>query len=150
VFLAKLMQQFGLTDAQSKQLLTNARPSSAPATIDMNAGSTTLALSDRFDVAWLRVGLALDRTNFTVDNRDREKGVYYVRYADSAQELKRDGLLGKLFFSGTSKQKTGKEFLVNVRPNGTGTEVSILDANGQLDASSDAKNLISLLHAQLN
>ncbi|MGG1943210.1 outer membrane protein assembly factor BamC [Trinickia sp. NRRL B-1857] len=150
VFLAKLMQQFGLTDAQSKQLLTDARSTSAPATIDMNAGSTTLALSDRFDVAWLRVGLALDRTNFTVDNRDREKGVYYVRYADSTQELKRDGLLGKLFFSGASKQKTGKEFLVNVHPNGTGTEVSVLDANGQLDASSDAKNLISLLHAQLN
>ncbi|WP_116136004.1 outer membrane protein assembly factor BamC [Trinickia diaoshuihuensis] len=150
VFLAKLMEQFGLTDAQSKQLLADARPASAPATVAMNAGATTLDLADRFDVAWLRVGLALDRTNFTVDNRDREKGVYYVRYADSTAELKRDGLFGKLFFSGAPKQKTGKEFLVNVRANGAGTQVSVLDANGQIDASPDAKSLISLLHAQLN
>ncbi|PMS23974.1 hypothetical protein C0Z18_01210 [Trinickia dabaoshanensis] len=150
VFLAKLMEQFGLTDAQSKQLLTDARSASAPATVDMSGGATTLALADRFDVAWLRVGLALDRTNFTVDNRDREKGLYYVRYADSTEELKRDGLFGKLFFSSAPKQKTGKEFLVNVRGNGSGTEVSVLDANGQIDASAEAKNIISLLHAQLN
>lgn len=149
VFLSKLMEQFGLTEAQSKQLLADARPATAPAKIDTSTG-TTLDLADRFDVAWLRVGLALDRTNFTVDNRDREKGVYYVRYADSTQELKREGLFGKLFYSGASKQKPGKEFLVNVHPNGTGTEVSVVDASGQLDTSSEAKNIISLLHAQLN
>ncbi|MGN6086380.1 outer membrane protein assembly factor BamC [Trinickia sp.] len=149
VFLSKLMEQFGLTEAQSKQLLADARPASAPATIDMSGGATTLDLADRFDVAWLRVGLALDRTNFTVDNRDREKGIYYVRYADSTQELKRDGLFGKLFYS-APKQKSGKEFLVNVQAKGTGTEVSVVDASGQADTSSEAKNLISLLHAQLN
>jgi outer membrane protein assembly factor BamC len=149
VFLSKLMEQFGLTDAQSKQLLADARPATAPAKIDMSGGATTLSLADRFDVAWLRVGLALDRTNFTVDNRDREKGIYYVRYADSTQELKGDGLLGKLFYS-KPKRQSGKEFLVNVHPNGTGTEVSVVDANGQVDTSSEAKNLISLLHAQLN
>jgi outer membrane protein assembly factor BamC len=150
VFLSKLMEQFGLTEAQSKQLLADARPATAPATIDMSGGTTTLALADRFDVAWLRVGLALDRTNFTVDNRDREKGIYYVRYADSTQELKRDGLFGKLFYSNSQKQKSGKEFRVNVRPNGAGTDVSIVDASGQIDTSSEAKNIISLLHAQLN
>lgn len=149
VFLSKLMEQFGLSEAQSKQLLADARPATAPATIDTSSAAT-LDLADRFDVAWLRVGLALDRTNFTVDNRDREKGVYYVRYADSTQELKRDGLFGKLFFSGATKQKPGKEFLVNVHPNGTGTEVSVVDASGQVDVSSEAKNIISLLHAQLN
>ncbi|MGN6668319.1 MAG: outer membrane protein assembly factor BamC [Trinickia sp.] len=149
VFLSKLMEQFGLTEAQSKQLLADARPATAPATIDTST-SSTLDLADRFDVAWLRVGLALDRTNFTVDNRDREKGVYSVRYADSTQELKRDGLFSKLFHSGSSKGKPGKEFLINVHPNGTGTSVSVVDANGQVDASSEAKNIISLLHAQLN
>ncbi|RDU98121.1 outer membrane protein assembly factor BamC [Trinickia dinghuensis] len=150
VFLSKLMEQFGLTEAQSKELLANAKPASAPATIDMSGGATTLALADQFDVAWLRVGLALDRTNFTVDNRDREKGIYYVRYADSAQELKGDGLFGKLFYSSSPKQKSGKEFLVNVHANGTGTDVSVVDASGQVDTSSEAKNIISLLHAQLN
>lgn len=150
VFLSKLMEKFGLTEAQSKQLLADARPAAAPAKIDMSAGATTLDLTDGFEVAWLRVGLALDRTNFTVDNRDREKGIYYVRYADSTEELKRDGLFGKLFYSAPAKQKPGKEFLVNVHSEGNGTQVAVLDANGQVDTSAEAQRLISLLHAQLN
>jgi outer membrane protein assembly factor BamC len=150
VFLSKLMEKFGLTEAQSKQLLADARPSAAPAKIDMNAGATTLDLADGFEVAWLRVGLALDRTNFTVDNRDREKGIYYVRYADSTQELKSDGLFGKLFYKSPAKQKSGKEFLVSVHPENKGTQVAVVDAQGNADTSAEAQRLISLLHAQLN
>jgi outer membrane protein assembly factor BamC len=151
LFLAKLMEKFGLTDAQSKQLITDARPATAPVTVDMAAGgAATLDLQESFDRAWLRVGLALDRTNFAVDNRDREKGIYYVRYADSMQELKKEGLFGKLFYSGNSK-KPAQEFLVNVRPKGDAlTQVAVVDANGQVDTSSDAQHIVSLLHAQLN
>ncbi|RQU84611.1 outer membrane protein assembly factor BamC [Burkholderia cenocepacia] len=152
VFLSKLMQKFGLTDAQAKQLLTDARPSTAPAQVsDTSGGAATLQLAESFDRAWLRVGLALDRTNFTVDNRDREKGMYTVRYANSMEELKRDGLFGKLFYGGPSAAKPGKEYLINVRAQGNGgTQVAVVGANGQVDNSSDAQRLISLLHAQLN
>ncbi|SDG97894.1 outer membrane protein assembly factor BamC [Paraburkholderia phenazinium] len=150
LFLAKLMEKFGLTDAQAKQLLTDATPATAPVTVDMAAGAATLDLQESFDRAWLRVGLALDRTNFAVDNRDREKGIYYVRYADTMQELKKEGLFGKLFYSGSSK-KPAQEFLVNVRSKGDAlTQVAVVDANGQVDTSSDAQHIVSLLHAQLN
>jgi outer membrane protein assembly factor BamC len=152
VFLAKLMQKLGLTDAQAKQLLTDARPATAPAQVaDTSGGAATLQLAESFDRAWLRVGLALDRTNFTVDNRDREKGLYFVRFADTMQELKRDGLFGKLFYGGPTAAKPGQEFIVNVRGrDGGGTLVGVVDANGQIDNSSDAQRIISLLHAQLN
>lgn len=151
LFLAKLMQKFGLNDAQSKQLLTDARPSSSAAKIDQ-AGGATLDLPESFDRAWLRVGLALDRTNFTVDNRDREKGIYYVRYADSMQELKGDGLLGKLFYNPkTAAKNQGPEFMVAVRQKSdTQTQVAVLDQNGQIDTSSDAQRIVTALHAQLN
>ncbi|WP_153100692.1 outer membrane protein assembly factor BamC [Paraburkholderia hayleyella] len=150
-FLAKLMQKFGLTDAQAKQLLTEARRATAPVQVDSTAGAVTLDLPESFDRAWLRVGLALDRTNFAVDNRDRAKGIYYVRYADSMQELKRDGLFGKLLFSDSSVKKPGQAFLVNVRSKDTAlTEVSVVDANGQTDTSSQARRILSLLQAQLN
>ncbi|TDV38173.1 Beta-barrel assembly machine subunit BamC [Paraburkholderia caballeronis] len=151
-FLSKLMQKFGLTDGQSKQLLTDAHQSTAIAQIDGGSGSATLDLPESFDRAWLRVGLALDRTNFTVDNRDREKGIYYVRYADSMQELKGDGLLGKLFYNpAKAKKQTGPEFLVTVRPKtDTLTQVAVLDQNGQVTTSSDAQRIVSALNAQLN
>jgi outer membrane protein assembly factor BamC len=153
VFLTKLMQKFGLTDAQAKELLADARPAMASAKISMSGGETTLELPESFDRAWLRVGVALDRTNFTVDNVDRAKGIYYVRYADSMQELKREGLLGRLFYRKAGAQKQGQEFLVKVGPKSdsqTQTQVSIVDANGNVDMSSDAKRILSLLHAQLN
>jgi outer membrane protein assembly factor BamC len=67
------------------------------------------------------------------------------------QELKREGLFGKLFYSGNSPKKPGQEFLVNVRSKGdTVTQVAVLDANGQIDTSTDAQRIVKLLHAQLN
>ncbi|CAH2792877.1 MAG: Outer membrane beta-barrel assembly protein BamC [Candidatus Burkholderia crenata] len=148
-FLAKLMEKFGLTDAQAKQLLTDARPATATATADPTGGPSTLDLFEPFDSAWLRVGLALDRTNFTVDNRDRAKGLYYVRFSDSMAELKKEGLLGKLFSGGTPKPS--REFMVNLRPKAdTVTEIAVVDANGQVDTSTDAQRIVALLHAQLN
>jgi outer membrane protein assembly factor BamC len=143
------MQKFGLTEAQAKQLVTDARPAGVKVAVEQTGGSSTLDISEPFDRAWLRVGLALDRTNFTVDNRDREKGIYYVHYSDSMQEMKKDGLFGKLFSS--SSPKPTRQFLVNVRPKADSvTQVAVVDANGQLDNSSDAQRIVSLLHAQLN
>jgi outer membrane protein assembly factor BamC len=148
-FLGKIMEKFGLTEDQSKQLIANARPASAKVAVEQAGGAATLDLSEPFDRAWLRVGLALDRTNFTVDNRDREKGIYYVRYSDATQELKKDGLFGKLFSSNTPKPS--REFLVNVRPKADSlTQIAVVDTNGQVDSSSDAQRIVSLLHAQLN
>lgn len=151
VFLSKLMQKFGLTETQAKDLLVNARPGAAPAKIDTAGSETTLNLQESFDLAWPRVGLALDRTNFTVDNRDRANGIYYVRYANSMDELKRDGLLGKLFYRKPAAQKQGQEFRVQVRSTSAGrTQVAIVDVNGQVDTSADANQVLKLLHAQLN
>ncbi len=150
-FLAKLMEKFGLTDAQSKQLLTDARPAAAPVQLNTTAGGPTLDLPESFDRAWLRVGIALDRTNFTVDNRDREKGIYYVRYADSMQELKGEGLFGKLFYNPEKAAKNpSQEFMVNVRAVGSGVQVAVINASGQVDGSTDAQRIVSALHSQLN
>ena len=152
LFLAKLMQKFGLTDAQSKQLMTDARPATAPVTVDMAAGgAATLDLQESFDRAWLRVGLALDRTNFTVDNRDRAEGhlLRALRRFDAGAEEGR--AVRQAVLQRQSSKKPAQEFLVNVRPKGdTLTQVAVVDANGQVDTSSDAQHIVSLLHAQLN
>ncbi|WP_244815715.1 outer membrane protein assembly factor BamC [Caballeronia sp. Lep1P3] len=148
-FLAKMMQKFGLTEGQSKQLIAQARPAGAKVAVEQTAGASTLDLAEPFDRAWLRVGLALDRTNFTVDNRDRDKGIYYVHYSDSMAELKKEGLFGKLFSSNSPRPT--RQFLVNVRSKADSvTQIAVVDANGQPDNSSDAQRIVSLLHAQLN
>ncbi|KMQ81049.1 putative transmembrane protein [Candidatus Burkholderia pumila] len=149
VIMQKIMQKFGLTETQSVQLIKQARPAGAKVAVNQSGGTSTLDLAEPFDRAWLRVGLALDRTNFTVDNRNRDKGIYYVHYSDSMADLKKEGLFGKFFSSNTAMPT--RQFLVNVKPKAdTLTQVGVVDANGQPDTSSDAQRIVSLLHAQLN
>ena len=52
-----------------------------------NNGAGPLVVNDSFDRAWRRVGLALDRVGFTVEDRDRSKGLFYVRYIDPERDL---------------------------------------------------------------
>lgn len=148
---ALLMQKFGLTDKQARELLDDARHAGPKVEVTFDStGTSTMDLAESFDRAWLRVGLALDRTDFAVDDRDRERGIYYVRFNDPVQEIRREGLLGKLIY-GSRPNVIGKEYLVNVRPNGEGaTRVAVIDANGQIDTSRDAQRLFAALHQQLN
>jgi outer membrane protein assembly factor BamC len=64
--------------------------------------NNSLVVNDSFDRAWRRIGLALDRVGFTVEDRDRSKGIFYVRYidpeGDSGSDKKKDGFWRSLKF----------------------------------------------------
>ena len=61
-------------------------------------GAQALQLPEPFDRAWRSVGLALDRVNFTVEDRDRGQGLYYVRYVDTRDTVNDNrGFFSKLF-----------------------------------------------------
>src|SRR5512142_1793807 len=69
-------------------------------------GTLRLVVDDAFDRAWRRVGRALDRTGFTVVDRDRSQGLYFVRYANPDTEAKQKGWLDKLkFWKSDDKEK---------------------------------------------
>jgi len=148
-FMEKLMQKFGLTEDQTKQLVAQARTVDRLVSVPED-GAPTLDLKEPFDRAWLRVGLALDRSDFTVSQADKSHGVYYVNYIDSSKETKSDGLLSKVFGSSTKAPPVGKAYVVSVKALDSGTQVAVVDKSGQLDASADAKRLVSQLHAQLD
>ncbi len=148
-FMEKLMQKFGLTVEQSQQLVAQAR------TVDhvhiaSDDGAPALSLKEPFERAWLHVGLALDRSDFAVSQADKSKGVYYVNYVDPASETKSDGILSKLFGSGTKAPKVGKSYMVSVRAVDSGTQVNVLSQDGAPVSSAEAKRLVSQLHAQLD
>ena len=87
-FLARLMVKLGAKDEEAKAVVATAAavPTAAPARARVLADrpGPTLQVDDGFDRAWRRVGLALDRSGFTVEDRDRAQGVYFVRYVDPA------------------------------------------------------------------
>jgi outer membrane protein assembly factor BamC len=113
------------------------------------ASSVEINLPEPYDRAWLRVGLALDRTNFTVDDRDRGRGIYFVRYVDPKDMTSAEQGFWNQVFHG-KKEKLAKNYEINVRAlTETQTRVSIIDAKGNVDSSPQARQIMGLLDDQL-
>ncbi|MES2771314.1 MAG: outer membrane protein assembly factor BamC [Pseudomonadota bacterium] len=116
-------------------------------------GVDSLLLKEKFDRAWRRVGLALDRVGFTVEDRDRAKGIYFVRYVDpDADAQKKEGFFSKLaFWKESSKIDTQTQYRVLIKDVGASgsSSVQILSREGGSDASETAKKILALLYEQL-
>jgi outer membrane protein assembly factor BamC len=116
-----------------------------------NDGAGTLEVQETFDRAWRRVGLALDRVGFTVEDRDRSKGLYFVRYVDPETDgqKKDDGFLSKLSFWKGSAPVSQTRYRIFVKDNGALTTVQVLSFEGGVDQSETSKKILSLLYEQL-
>ena len=154
-FLRRLMVRMGAQQEQAKQMTAAAAPQEARAAIRKGAdGRELLAVLEPFDRAWRRVGLALDRVGFTVEDRDRQKGLYFVRYADPEADMSRksqeEGLLGKLAFWRSSDEKVkAEQYRVQIKAVNETSEVFVLNKDGAADVSPSARRILSLLHDQL-
>ena len=107
-----------------------------------------MQVSEDFDRAWRRVGLALDRTGFTVEDRDRSRGTYFVRYVEPSVEKKEPGFFGKLFGS-ASKQLPTTKYQVVVRGDGAASVVTLQDGNGGPAPLADAQRIMRVLADEL-
>jgi outer membrane protein assembly factor BamC len=146
-FLRRLMVKLGVTAEQSKALLVAGASQSDSRVSNLN-GQAVVKLDDGFDRAWRRVGLSLDRTNFTVEDRDRSKGLYFVRYVKPVADKSEPGFLSKLFSSSTP-DKTPQKFRVSVVSQGDSTTVSVQNADGSAAAAEDAQRIISVIAEDL-
>jgi outer membrane protein assembly factor BamC len=129
-----------------------AAPPAAPGTPSrarLVAGDAAIEIDEPFDRAWRRVGLALDRGGFTVEDRDRTLGLYYVRYVDPKSIGKEEpGFWAKLFGNPENPLET-RRFRVAVRANGPQTVVAILTQAGAADTGDNGKRVASQLLAEL-
>ena len=118
-----------------------------------NDGTGTLEVYERFDRAWRRVGLALDRVGFTVEDRDRSKGLYFVRYVDPERDTKKTdtGWLSKLnFWKSSDPVASDKvQYRIHVSESGQNSMVQVLSSEGGTDKSETAKKILALLYQQL-
>jgi outer membrane protein assembly factor BamC len=126
-----------------------AQPQQRAAIIKANDGTELLQVNEPFDRAWRRVGLALDRVGFTVEDRDRQKGLYFVRYADPEAEMqdKDRGLIARLF-SSDSKVKA-EQYRVQITGEQEASQISVLNKEGAAERSKTAQRILALLHEQL-
>jgi len=151
--LRRLMVRFGVQDERAKQQLASGdRPAPRAALLKGSDGGS-LALSEQFDRAWRRVGLALDRVGFTVEDRDRSKGLYYVRYIDPRIDMKskdeQGGWLSRLKFWGSTEKPKTEQYRILVKDVDPGAVVNVLNKDGAQENSETASRILALLYDQL-
>lgn len=99
VMLTKLMAKLGASkeaaEAAGKAADTSTAASTTPRARVL-ADGTTVGLEGDFDQAWRRISLALDRGGFTVEDRDRSKGVFEVRLASNADTKESAGMFDSI------------------------------------------------------
>ena len=151
-FLRRLMVRLGTQEERAK-LAGTGGPQVLRAEIKKtNDGTQLLQINEPFDRAWRRVGLALDRVGFTVEDRDRQNGLYFVRYADPEGDMqKKDAersFFSRLFGSSEGKVKA-EQYRVQVKPEKEASMVHVLNKEGGAETSSTAQRILALLHEQL-
>lgn len=144
--LARMMVALGGTKEQADQTREEAAkqaaaPANAGALAALNADATSLTLRGEPDLAWRRVGLALDRGGFTVEGRDRASGAYEVRLSVNDPAAAKPGFFSRLFGRG-NKEETLARYRVKLQPQGRETLVSVLNEASQ-PASNDTARLIA-------
>ncbi len=151
--LRRLMVRFGVEETRAQTQIASAAAVERAKLGAAQDGVQTLTVLDPFDRAWRRVGLALDRIGFTVVDRDRSTGVYFVRYADPEIDGKKaeKGWLSKLAFwsSDESRKIRQEQYRILVTQNAEVCLVRVQNKDGKAEASETAGKILKLLHEQL-
>ncbi len=144
-FLRRLMVKLGgATEAQSQQMIANAPAARNTARVVNVAGAPAVQVDEGFDRAWRRVGLTLDRTGFTVEDRDRSQGVYFVRYVAPNADRKQQGFLGKLL-NRTPDASPPVRYRIAVKGQGESSVVSVLGEGGSPAPAADATRIVQVI-----
>lgn len=147
--LKRMMIFLGVRPEQAEEQLAAEAPRRARAElIQQDTGQAMLVVHDEFDKAWRNVGIVLDRVGFAVEDRDRLQGLYYVRYNDPLADQSDDGLLSKLVFWSSSKEKV-ENYQIALNDDGEDTRVVVLDEAGEPDKSITAIRILNLLFDEL-
>jgi outer membrane protein assembly factor BamC len=151
-FLKRLMVRLGAQPETANAALDQPKgaatlPPTVRASIEQDATQSSLLVNDAFDQGWRRVGLSLDRTNFTVEDRDRSRGIYFVRYVEPDAEKNAPGFFARMF--GAKSKESLQKYQILVSSEATSTRVRVADAAGKVLNTTDAKNILKVLQSDL-
>ena len=152
-FLARLMERLGMTQEQAKAMVAVPLGPKTPKAKFVEDGNNQahIELSSGFDRSWRDVGLALDRSNFTVEDRNRANGVYYVRYVNPKDLGDTKGFFSNLFSSKNDSNLKAKKYQVLVKSTGENSaSVYVQDADGKPENSPAGVQLLTLLTESLS
>jgi outer membrane protein assembly factor BamC len=151
--LSRLMLKLGAPKEAANAVKAELPVAAAPVSsfARLNADGVSLTVEADYDTAWRRVGLALDRSGFTVENRDRKQGAFEVRLSDNDPDAAKPGFFARLFGAKEENQDGLSRYKVVVQSQGAGKNslVSVLKDNGQPTTSNTAKRIAKQLLDEL-
>ncbi len=142
-----IMVDLGAPGDKAKQVVADGAKSAPKAKLVSANGAQKLLLDGDFANAWRQVGIVLDRVGFAVQDRNREQGVYYVRYDDPAKSGGKKGFFKKMF--GGKKQTDNNVYQVKLADSGDTTAVTVLTETGDAETSGTGEKILRLLLEQL-
>lgn len=147
--LSALMVRLGSKEEVAREAVAKATPPAVQARPATTAtGATSLVVDEDFDRAWRRVGLALDRSGFSVEDRDRAAGLFFVRYIDPAQAGKEEpNFLARWF--GKAEQTPMQRLRVLLKSEAGKTMVTVQNSQGAPETGEAARRIIGELGAAL-
>ena len=152
--MGRLLVKLGATEAVAKNAVANpvaGTPTAERARVLTGRAGATLEVDDGVDKAWRRVGIALDRSGFTVEDRDRGAGLYFVRYVDPSTAGKDSGsnFFTKMFGASTDTSSAALKYQVALKGEGNKTIVSVLNSQGAPVAGDNGNRIVNLLQTEL-
>ena len=148
-FLARLMVRLGSSEEAARTAVATPAATAVRARLLTDGGAPGLEIDDDFDRAWRRVGLALDRTGFSVEDRNRADGVYFVRYIDPQEKPKEKGFFGRIFGSKDTAAEA-QRYRIALRAEGDArTTLTIQNNNGGAVAGDSGQQIAKVLLAEL-
>ena len=151
-FLTRLMISLGAREETARTAAAAPAAASTPAKARVLTGqaAASMQVDDTFDRAWRRVGLALDRGGFTVEDRDRAQGLYFVRFVDAKEAAKEGpGFFSRLFGASDNAASVLNRYRIQVKADGAAAVVSVQNNQGQPDNSANAHKIVNLLVDEL-
>ncbi|WP_456376562.1 outer membrane protein assembly factor BamC [Thiolapillus sp.] len=151
IMLNKLMVYLGLAEAEAKAALTAEQElGGVKSRMIKGRDGVELLISEPFSRAWRLAGLALDRVGFMVEDRNRSRGIYYVRYNDPMAGESEGGWLSKLaFWRSGDKVDEAALYQVRLESADDGTRLRVADEQGKLLDGDTAKRILTLIQEQL-
>ena len=148
--LVRLMTRLGAKEEVARTQVATAPTAQARARLLPGQAGAALEFDEGFDRAWRRIGLALDRTGFTVEDRDRTGGLYFVRYVDPKLAGRDEpGFFSKLFGLEDKNAANLQRYRIALKRAGEKTQVVVQNSQGSPEAGETGQRIVTLLVDEL-
>jgi outer membrane protein assembly factor BamC len=108
-----------------------------------------MEVDEPFERAWRRVSLALDRGGFSVEDRDRGAGLFYVRYIDPKVAATEEPNFFARLFGAKGPDKTPVRYRVTLKGSGAKTTIAVQTSTGEPESGDAGKLIVNQLVREL-